>query len=91
MENKLPKDPQKFEEFLQYIQGTCKTLDEAVQAVYGEEFDSDSLSEEQTTALDNEHLLCPQCGWWVEPSEMVEVSGEDVCSDCDDGDEEGED
>lgn len=71
----------KADELVQYLQGTCKSLDEGVREVYGEDFDVNELSDEDTSHLDQEIFLCDTCGWWCE---ICEEDGEGNCQDCHD-------
>jgi len=82
-------------EIVDYIQGSCKTLDEAVHDITEGEADGiDEVSNwrELCDTVDRTHFLCVQCGWWSEAGDYAEVQENpngDVCSDC--GPEEDED
>lgn len=71
----------KLNEIVEFLQGTCMhTLDDAVQEVFGENFDSQELTQEELEFLDNEIFKCGCCGWWCEISEMSEQ--DQYCSEC---------
>lgn len=66
----------KWEEVIENIQGTCLTLDEVINQVYGEEYEPTDLEYHQ---LDNTTLRCECCSWWVEAHEIDE---EGNCHEC---------
>lgn len=57
------------------LQGTCNTLDDALE---GHSLTEDDMSKENHADLAEITQLCETCGWWCEPCEMEE--GE--CEDC---------
>jgi len=68
-------------ELIDYLQGTCKSLEEGCQEVFG--ISSDELTVKETNDLDMAIFLCEECGWWFEISEMSdELNGEQICNDC---------
>lgn len=74
------------ESIIEYLQGTTRTLDEACQQ-HG--FEWEELTEKDHAKIDENIFLCPTCGWWCETSEANESeSGEDVCDDCKEDEEE---
>jgi hypothetical protein len=66
------------------LQGTCMSLDGGLQDLLDDgNADEDILSTQHRSELDNLVFLCPQCGWWCETSEANESdTGEDLCDDC---------
>lgn len=71
-----------FQELLVEIQGTCQSLNDACETLG---FEEDDLTMEQLEELDQNYILCPSCGWWVEAYEMV---NEDYCRNCYEDEEE---
>lgn len=71
-------------ELIEHLQGTCDTLDGAIQEVLGDDFSSEDLSDENHDQIDLEIFLCADCGWWCEISQESEDSDETerVCDDC---------
>ena len=72
--------PDKIQELIDYLQGTCNSLDDGVQTIFGEDFSSFNLSSENHEQIDNEIFLCETCGWWCEMSESGDEDGN--CTDC---------
>lgn len=57
--------------------GTANSLDDVLEA---RGFNYDDVPTAMFLRLDSQTLLCEQCGWWCEPSEMQDS----VCNECDD-------
>lgn len=79
------------EEVIDYIQGSCMRLDQAIYDVTEGVFEGleDVTNWQQLCAsLDNAHFLCSVCGWWNEAGNYAEGE-DDVCTDC--GPEEDKD
>ncbi len=80
------------QELIEYLQGTCKSLSEGLDAF---DLEEDDLTDEQRQTIDDEIFNCSKCGWWCEISQEVgsETCGELVCDDCfeDEEDEDEED
>lgn len=73
------------DEIIEYINGTCHTLDEVVNQITEGEFQESDLTEEQISKIDNEIFLCEECGWWDEISDKcneTENCGGEHCIDC---------
>lgn len=70
------------EELIQYLQGTCNSLDEGIVEVLGEDYDSMNLSSDNHNQIDNEIFLCETCGWWYELCEESENEDERTCESC---------
>ena len=68
-------------EIIDYLDGTCQTLDEAVQVVLGEDQDSTCLTQHELQHIDESIFCCNGCGWWSEISNMSEEE-EGCCIDC---------
>lgn len=66
---------------IDYLQGTCMTLQAACQA-YG--YEEDDLTAPQLEEIDSQIFLCTTCGWWYEIADSSEDSpdGENVCIEC---------
>lgn len=76
MERKLTKE--EFDALVGYLEGSCMTIDEALNTLFGIDFTE--LSLETLEALDGEIFCCENCGWWCNVDEMSE---EDiVCNNC---------
>ena len=86
--NQYPDTPQNRERIrrvAELIQGTCKSLDDVVREVFGDEdVTFTDLDLALLQELDEMVLQCPGCDWWCEASEMApdEDTDEDRCSDC---------
>ncbi len=71
-------------DIIEYLQGTCNTLQEACE-IFG--IEEDDLTLDQLKEIDEEIFLCDGCGWWCCLSEE-EVDDSDgglglrLCSDC---------
>jgi hypothetical protein len=67
-------------EIIDYLQGSCATLDEAIDVV----LDGEEITEEQKTEIESEIsgeiFCCATCGWWHENSDMADDS--DNCVEC---------
>jgi hypothetical protein len=63
-----------------YLQGTCNSLSEAITTCELEGCDEDNISERLFTEY--EMQLCPGCGWWEEISDFGGDPDEPVCSQC---------
>ncbi len=65
-------------ELIDYLQGSCKTIDEACNEVFedGEEI----LSDENREEIDQNLFECETCGWWFEWAEEGSNGGE--CKSC---------
>lgn len=76
--------PARIEEIIHDLQGTCQSLDDALEE--GE----DATDPVLCAAIDEAIFLCPGCNWWCERSEGHEnpTGDEDLCDDCFDGDTE---
>lgn len=72
----------KINELIEYLQGSCDTLDEGVNVILGEEYSSEDLSKQNVEQIDNEIFLCSVCVWWFEVSEMSEEESESTCVEC---------
>lgn len=72
------------DELIQYLQGSCETLDDGIRAVLGDEYSEDDLTDEDRQTIDGELFLCAVCGWWYEVCEMSEDEDEQICNDCND-------
>jgi len=74
---------------ISFLQGTCKTLNEALVALYEVDGDENILTSEDHAVMDNEIFLCDTCNWWFDISEQSE-DGE-KCNDCFDTENGGDD
>lgn len=68
---------------IEYLQGTCETLQDGVETFYPD-MDEDDLTQEDHRKISNEIFFCEQCGWWYEVCEMADNSVVDdtICLDC---------
>lgn len=65
-----------------YLQGTCKTVGEAIDALeLGDEVDESEL---EAALVEVETERCGQCDWWHESFELehYEEKGASFCDDC---------
>ncbi len=68
---------------IEYLQGSCNTINQAVAAVISEELDENFLTQKQLEEIDSELFCCETCGWWCEISDQGEdENGEPACKDC---------
>ena len=70
------------DEIIQKLQGTCYTLNEVLQDMYGENVTDIILDKEHFEKISLELFNCNQCDWWYERSEEAE-GDEGICEDCD--------
>ncbi|MAX51627.1 MAG: hypothetical protein CMH22_16135 [Methylophaga sp.] len=61
---------------LEYLAGTCNSLDDAVDEL-GVDY-----AEACEVLAEEELQICETCGWWSETSEMEIIDDEYVCHDC---------
>ncbi len=82
MENNQTIRPEGFDvqRVIQYLTGTCKSLDEALQELYG--VDDEVLTEADHEEIDGEIFRCSTCDWWFAVEEMAD---EGECEDCREG------
>lgn len=74
---------QQLQAIIEYLQGTCLTLQDAVETITESEYNEDDLTTEQHDFIANEIFLCDDCGWWCEVSEAAEHEDSDqICEDC---------
>lgn len=85
-DHKREYTPQRLDEIVHSLQGTCQSLEDAL----SEEDDEDESDIQLTDYIDQEIFLCPVCNWWCERSEGNEdpAQDEDVCDDCFEGEKE---
>lgn len=62
--------------------GTCNSLQECLQSLYG--INEDELSQENCLYIDENIFCCVDCGWWCYQSEMTndEDCDEWACNEC---------
>ena len=72
------------EELIEYLQGSCNTLDDGLEALFNGEVAE--LSEEGHAILDERIFNCTECGWWCAQEENAAEEGEEwICKDCAEG------
>lgn len=64
---------------INYLQGTCQSLDEAMSAL---DMNEDDITNENYDEIDNQIFRCETCSWWVESHEQDE---EGNCTECAEG------
>ena len=72
------------DELIEYLQGTCMSLDEGISDLYPD-LDSFNMTEEDHTHLALELFKCECCGWWFETCtecQETEDCGGGFCGDC---------
>ena len=67
---------------IEYLQGSCKSLQEGIRAISDEEFTEDDLTSADYEEIDNEIFECIECGWWHEVGDMSEDADENICIEC---------
>lgn len=63
----------------EYLQGTCKSLEDGLETQFGEGADLVDFDIELLRTLDDITMNCEGCNWWCETSELDD---DQVCSDC---------
>lgn len=48
----------------------------------GEDYSFDDFNDDQYGIFDDITMLCTNCNWWCETSEMEVIDGEVLCQDC---------
>lgn len=69
---------------IEYLQGTCNSLDGALSDLYPN-MDHMDLTSEDHDSIDNEIFLCDTCNWWCEIGDScteTENCGGVNCTDC---------
>jgi len=59
--------------------GTCRGLDDALQAEFGDDVTLEEVPLDMLQLLDDCVMRCDGCGWWVETSE---ISDDNLCEQC---------
>lgn len=75
MKDNLRRD--KMNELIEYLLGSCKSLQTGMDAC-----GIDELTSKEEEYLDSEIFLCDSCGWWEEVSERNDLNGDALCNDC---------
>lgn len=68
----MAQSEEKLNELIEYLQGSCKTLQEGLNDIFGEDFDEDQLTEEDHQFIDDSIFNCETCGWWYEVADSTE-------------------
>lgn len=66
------------EEIADYLMGTCKSLDDALEELDSEGADTIAFCLD----LDSRIFCCEVCSWW---SEISDMASDMICMDCEDG------
>mgnify|MGYP000032380856 CR=1 FL=1 len=66
-------------EIVNYLEGSCNSLDEALTAYNMEELRDDGTF---LAFLDEQIFYCVACGWWCTIDEECIVDDEQVCTEC---------
>lgn len=74
-----PANQTKIDEVAEYLQGTCKSLEEGLEHVFGEGADVGNIDIQLLHRLDDQTMCCEGCNWWCETSELDE---DQLCGDC---------
>lgn len=72
--------------FIEGLQGTCDSMQEALDKMYPDMYEDDILPSEQTH-ISHEIFNCDTCNWWYEISEQS-TDGSNCCNCVDDDDED---
>lgn len=67
---------------VEYLQGSCQTLEEGVNTVLG--FELDELTQDDLQSIDEVIFICNECGWWCSQDENAGTEDSWVCTDCND-------
>lgn len=70
------------DDIIYFLQGSCKSLDEAIEAITDGEIGSQTAvtnEQELCDRLDNTIFCCDGCGWWCD---IGEECGDRLCEDC---------
>lgn len=71
----------KIERLANYLQGTCKSIDESLEYLF--DINEDDMSLEDCMYLDQLVFCCEDCGWWLCTSEMAEnEENRWICEEC---------
>lgn len=71
---------EKAEKIIDYLNGTCMSLQEALEKYNAEGLENNS---EFCAILDEKLFECERCNWWHEQSEMPERNDDRwICADC---------
>jgi hypothetical protein len=69
-------------EIKEALEGTCDTLDGAIQEFTGDDsLSSNDLTSEQHSEIEQEIFLCDDCGWWYAISDQSETEA-GYCENC---------
>lgn len=71
------------EAIIEYLQGSCSTLDQGVKAIHPEMSDEE-LNEDEHQQISQSIFCCDTCNWWFEAYEENENGNCEGCG----GDEE---
>lgn len=69
---------QQVNDVVEYLQGSCNSIDQALEAHGIAEQNGDELIE----GIVNHIERCERCDWWHEISEIHDMGDELVCDDC---------
>lgn len=72
----------KMREVAEDLRGTCKSLDDALQAMFGEDVSAVDIDIKLLRELDEITMECEGCSWWFEADELDDNQ---QCIDCRDG------
>lgn len=72
------------QELIYDLLGTCSNIEDHLP----EGMEYDDLTTEDLQVIDDQIMLCEQCGWWVELDECFNEDG--YCHDCRDDDNQYE-
>jgi hypothetical protein len=69
----------KVREVAERLVGTCKSANEILTDVFGEEVDFAEFNTKLLQEFDEQCMECEQCGWWTETALLNE---ECICDEC---------
>lgn len=70
------------ERVISVLQGTCNTMTEALQQLYGDVGTEDNFTAEDYEAISLEIFKCDHCDWWYEISERASDQDDEICEGC---------
>jgi len=84
-ERKIPDD--KMNELVEYLQGSCKSLEDGLRTVLDDDgADMNSMSLEDCRELDDKIFNCEICNWWCDVGNTSSKQPDDddrlICTQC---------
>lgn len=74
-----PENREKMSRVAEGLLGTCKSVDDALCEIFGNDVDLTDFETPLLEHLDDQVMCCEECGWWFETGEL---NDDQVCTDC---------